>query len=167
MPIPSFKSEILEQISACLGDTDTGLTGTEIGRFLKECDIYDSLPEMTKRHRLFQALKQKQDSDHCANNICNFIQKAMSPVRHVKHRDYFESKRSELNSILAFEGLTFTEEGLIEKTERTAKTIRDAKSMADHLRSLLSERAVHQRVLSFCRAELFNDVLKGMWHCFF
>lgn len=37
----------LEALCDILGDTGTGLTGSEIGRFLRECNIDDPLPNGT------------------------------------------------------------------------------------------------------------------------
>jgi hypothetical protein len=37
---------------------------------------------MTKRHRLFEALRQRQERDGCANLVIAFIQETMKPVRH-------------------------------------------------------------------------------------
>jgi hypothetical protein len=59
----------LQAICDVLGATDTGLTGSEIERYLRECGCPDPIPQMTKRHRLYAALLEKQNSDRCANRI--------------------------------------------------------------------------------------------------
>lgn len=38
----------LQAICDILGATDTGLTGSEIGRYLRECSCPDPIPQMTK-----------------------------------------------------------------------------------------------------------------------
>ena len=58
--IPIFDEANLQAISDILGDTSTGLTGSEIGRFLRECGFPDPIPQMTKRHRLYAALVEYQ-----------------------------------------------------------------------------------------------------------
>jgi DNA-binding transcriptional MerR regulator len=58
--IPKLNEAKLEALSDILGATDTGLTGSEIGRYLGECDCPDPIPNMTKRHRLKAALAQKE-----------------------------------------------------------------------------------------------------------
>ena len=90
MKIPSFNEANLEQTCNVLGDTGSGLTGSEIGRYLRECGIADPNPAMTKRIRLYDALVARQRSDGCANNICAFIQRVMNPVLHVQSPDYFK-----------------------------------------------------------------------------
>jgi hypothetical protein len=59
---------VLERICDVLAATDDGLTGTEIAKLLSQLAISDPMPTMTKRKRLFEALKQRQERDRCANN---------------------------------------------------------------------------------------------------
>ena len=114
MTIPAFNRQNLEQLCSVLGDTYTGLTGSQIGRYLADCGIDDPNPTMTKRHRLNEALSEKQRLDGCANNICAFVQRVMNPVLYVDVPDYFDGKRSELNKVLAFEGLYLSDQGVFQ-----------------------------------------------------
>ena len=66
--MPKLDEANLQAICDILGATDTGLTGSEIGRYLRECGCPDPIPQMTKRHRLYAALLEKQNLDRCANN---------------------------------------------------------------------------------------------------
>lgn len=156
MPAPEIPVEALEQLSNVLADTNTGLTGSEIGRFLSQCSIPDINPSGTKRIRLFDALREKQVSDRCANNVLAFVRTAFSPVRHIDANDYFEKKRREINQVLAFVGLEFTEEGEIHRIQQV-RTLRDAALRANRLRQYLSDRKVHNDVLTFCREELLVE----------
>lgn len=165
MKIPSFSEANLEQVCNILGDTSTGLSGSEIGRYLQGCGISDPNPEMTKRIRLFNALVARQRDDGCANNVCAFIQRVMSPALHIQSPSYFEFKQQELNKVLSFEGLRLTDEGKLEQCKRV-RTISEAEEAADKLRHRLIERGVHADVLKFCRAELvqanyFHAVLEA------
>lgn len=165
MKITSFNEANLEQVCNVLGDTSTGLTGSEIGRYLCECGINDSMAGMTKRIRLCEALVLIQRTDGCANNVCAFIQRVMNPVLHVQSSGYFEYKQAELNRALVFEGLRLNDEGKLERCKQ-ARTISDAEAAADHLRQKLLDRGVHSNVLKFCRAELvqgnyFHAVLEA------
>jgi uncharacterized protein (TIGR02391 family) len=154
--IPKLDEANLQAICDILGATDTGLTGSEIGRYLRECGCSDPIPQMTKRHRLYAALLEKQNSDRCANNILSFLTHVMNPVRHVGSRDYFESERGKLNRVLAFSGLTLGEDGKLREVT-IARTLTEAEAMASALRKALVERKVHADVLNFCRAELVVD----------
>ena len=52
-----LKASTIESISNILGDTSYGLTGTQISKRLKECNIEDIEPDLTKRIRLCMALQ--------------------------------------------------------------------------------------------------------------
>ena len=154
--IPEFDLSALERLSEVLADTSSGLTGSEIGKLLSQLGVDDPLPGMTKRVRLFEALKQRQQRDHCGNLIVAFIHEAMKPVRHTGSPGWFESKRDELNRPLAFAGLELGENGRL-KTRATATTLTEAEQRANRLRTALERRGVHGDVLRFCRAELLQD----------
>lgn|SRR5262245_34117346 len=154
--IPKLDEANLQAIADILADTDEGLTGSEIGRFLRERGFSDPLPQMTKRHRLYAALREKQNADRCANNVLGFITHAMNPVRHVGYRDYFQSQRGKLNGVLAFSGLALGEDGQLRQIQ-AARTLTEAEAAASALRKALLERKVHPDVIRFCRAELVDD----------
>lgn len=156
MGIPEFPLPVLEQLSNVLADTETGLTGSEISRFLKDCGIPDPDPSITKRIRLFNALRQKQTTDRCSNNVIFFVQTTFNPVRHTDAPEYFERKRKEINKVLAFVGLELGESGKVKEVKRV-ENLREASLRADRLRHKLKERDVHQDVLLFCREELLVE----------
>ena len=52
-----LKASTIESISNILGDTSYGLTATQISKRLKECNIEDIEPDLTKRIRLCMALQ--------------------------------------------------------------------------------------------------------------
>lgn len=157
MNIPPFEKEILRQVCNILGDTDTGLTGSQIGQYLRECALDDPTPEMTKRIRLFDALDLSQFIDHCANDVCVFIETVMNPVLHLDGPEYFKTKQAELNRVLRFEGLRLTDEGLIERCARDRAIITDAEAASGELRRKLVDRGVHRDVLESCRTELLEE----------
>ena len=146
----------LQALCDVLGATDSGLTGSEIGRYLGECGIADPVPQMTKRHRLFQALHERQQHDSSANNVLAFLTHCMRPVRHVGQHAYYEAQRSKVNAVLAFAGFTLGEDGQLRATA-AAKTLSEAEARATILRKALVERRVHADVLRFCQAELLTD----------
>jgi uncharacterized protein (TIGR02391 family) len=146
----------LEALCNVLGDTGTGLTGSEIGRYLRDCGIADPLPGMTKRVRLLEALRSKQNADRCANGVLHFVKYVMDPVRHTGNRAYYETKRAEVNAVLAFSGVELQEDGKLRR-RTAATTLSQAEAAATALRKALVERKVHGDVLMFCRAELVAD----------
>jgi uncharacterized protein (TIGR02391 family) len=146
----------LEAICAVVGDTAEGLTGSEIGRYLTRCGIEDPWSGATKRHRLFEALRVKQQRDGCANNILAFLQTVMEPVRFRGDPGRFERFRGELNEALAFCGYQVREDGKLAPVE-AARTLDEAQERAGKLRKELLSRRVHRDVLAFCRAELLQE----------
>ncbi|WP_171458861.1 TIGR02391 family protein [Acinetobacter sp. ANC 4177] len=154
--IKAFKLASLESISDILGETNTGLTGTQISKYLAECNIYDPQLNSTKRKRLYDALALKQNNDKCANNILNFLKHVMCPSRHIQNQEWFFTTRNQLNIALAFEGLELTESGDFKQTYHV-KTFSEAEERAQNLRKTLLDRKIHHDVLTFCKAELLVD----------
>ena len=154
--IKKFDLASLESICKILGDTADGLTGTEISKYLSECNIKDPQINSTKWKRLYDSLALKQKEDQCANNIIAFIQHVIRPSRHVDNRTWFEQIRMKLNYVLSFEGFEITESGSI-KYVNTVKTFSEAEERASQLKRILIDRNIHPDVLSFCKAELLVD----------
>lgn len=48
------------------------------------------MPDITKRHCLFAALKQPQSADGCANGVLAFVTCVTNPVQHIGRKEYFE-----------------------------------------------------------------------------
>lgn len=154
--VDAFNDNQLEKICAVLADTSTGLTGSEIGSLLRNVNINDPAPGVTKRHRLYEALRNKQQEDRCGNNVVAFIQQAMDPIRFTDRAAAFESKRQELNQALAFCGYILGEDGKMRR-QTAARTLTEAEERAGRLRTELQRRGVHGDALKFCRSELLQN----------
>lgn len=154
--IPSLSNDQLQAICDVIGETSTGLTGSEIGQMLAQCRIEDPVPGMTKRHRLFSALSDRQRIDRCANNVMAFVLQVMNPVRWVGRQTAFQDLRSHLNQVLAFVGFSIGEDGKALMV-KSAETLTEAQQRAGNLRRDLLQRSVHPDVLRFCREELLQE----------
>jgi hypothetical protein len=55
--------------SEALGHTNEGLTGSEIGFLLELCKIEDIDPDLTKRHRVYNAFAHSQNTRKHRRNI--------------------------------------------------------------------------------------------------
>jgi uncharacterized protein (TIGR02391 family) len=154
--IPIFEDQILQKLCDIIGNTSSGLTGTEIGKILKACGIDDVSPSIKKRDRLFDALLARQSRDRCGNNVVAFIQATMSPVLYVENREIFETRRFAVNMALAFCGMTLGEDGKVRQVP-IASSLSDAEERTSKLRRELTHRQVHSDVLTFCRTELLQD----------
>ena len=146
----------LESICKILGDTNSGISGTEISKYLAETSIKDPQLNSTKWKRLYDALSTKQSEDRCSNNILAFIKYVLRPSRHIHRKEWFKNIRTELNYVLSFEGFELTESGDIRETDKV-KTFSEAEERAQNLRKTLLDRKIHSDILTFCKAELLVD----------
>lgn len=154
--IQCFTYGQLEQLSKVLGHTSNGMTGQEIAQILARARITDAAPTSTKWRRIFVALEGRQGRDQEGGCVLNFIHHALEPARYLGEPSLFETRRGQVNEVLAFHGLRFGEDGKFHKVTK-AKTLDDATRRAVQLRQKLSDRDVHPDVLGFCRAELVVD----------
>lgn len=154
--IPPIDGSVLEGISKTLGDTNNGLTGPEIGKFLLEVNIADIDSVNTKWKRLYNAFVDFQNRNQISNNILKFINKSMNPARFVGKHEQFEFLRAELNKRLAFIGLELSERGKFIKTEG-ATTIAEAQQRANRLKGKLELRNAHPTIYQYCSAELLAE----------
>lgn len=152
---PKFRTDIVIAIADALGDTDLGLSGSQIGRVLAQARIPDPLPTMTKRHRLAAALQQKQDRDGAGNCIIAFITTAMGVGNYVRQPQRFEELRELLNPALVLAGLQVRDDGRVGKAKRAA-TLDDVQELTGRLLRELQRRNVHSEVTRFCREELIR-----------
>ncbi|MCA9094381.1 MAG: hypothetical protein KDA68_12905, partial [Planctomycetaceae bacterium] len=113
--IAPFPAERLEAISKVLADTNEGLTGTEIDHLLRNCEIPNPTPDMTKWKRLYNAFVEFQNEHQVGNHVIVFIHRAMDPARYVGGPTIFHSRRDRLNPVLAFCGYTLGEDGKLRK----------------------------------------------------
>jgi uncharacterized protein (TIGR02391 family) len=151
-----FAEAQLRGIADALGDTERGLTGSEIGDLLAACRIADIDAAMTKRHRLYNAFAYDQNNRQARAHILAFIRKAMKPERFLRCPERFEPLRALVNEAVAFAGLAVDASGQITSVEQ-ARTLSEAQRRAQELRADLATRGVHPDVLRFCREELVAD----------
>src|SRR5712692_6092226 len=109
--IAPFNSQQLTAVAKVLADTNRGLTGSELEHLLSECRIPDLSPDMTKWKRLFNALAGIQNAKQVGNHVVMVINRAMNPVQYTGRPEIFAARRDELNTILAFCGMTIAEDG--------------------------------------------------------
>jgi len=151
-----FTQSQLEAIAAALGHTEEGLSGSEIGHLLQSSRLNDPSPDLTKRHRLYNAFAEYQNRSQERINILAFIRMAMKPERFSRVPEKFEHMRANLNQALAFAGLAVDASGTLISVDQ-AKTLTDARRRANELRADLLARSVHPDVVAFCREELLTD----------
>ena len=128
----SISDEVLDAVCNALGDTDEGLTGSEIGDILCQCQIEDINRSATKSYRLYSALKNHSTPEDVYAATIDFIRKVMMPVKFSNKPDRYLVLRSNLNRALSFAGLKVDKAGRLINIS-PAVTIDDAISRAKDL----------------------------------
>jgi uncharacterized protein (TIGR02391 family) len=158
-----FNVATIQAISRVLGDTDRGLTGSQIAYQLRQCGIPDVDPTATKWQRLFNAFVAFQNEHQAGNHVIKFITEALSPTSFTGDPERFAERRHAINGVLAFQGLELGDDGRVRKTAR-ATNLDDALARANRLKEELRRRRVHAEVIRFCDAEI---VAKNYFHSVF
>lgn len=158
--IPPFKVSTLEMLSEIIGDTNEGLTGTQLHQFILQAQMEDvSYNEgmLAKRKKLYNAFAHEINTHKSSNNIVAFIQLVLDPARYVDNPELFETRRQAVNKQLAFEGLEIDETGKIVALDEKASRLQDIELRVKGLKNKLEQRNTHLAISSYCRAELIAD----------
>lgn len=158
--IPQFKASTIETLSNIIGDTYTGLSGSDIHRLLLQAQIDDEVkPGMmiSKHVRLYNAFAKELNKHHCSNNIVAFIQFYLDPARYVGNAELFESRRLAVNKQLAFEGIEIDETGKAVALAEKASRLQDIELRVKGLKNKLEQRNAHPAIAAYCKAELVAD----------
>lgn len=151
--VPSFPEGQIEGLARLLGECGSG---TDINRILQDHLLVDNSGESTKWRRLYWVFLDCQRQHGCANRILDFIQSFLIPVRFVGRSDEFEAHRQQLNTILAFSGLQYGQDGKFRQCD-TARTLDEAEERVRTIRAKFQGRRIHSEVLKYCRGELLQD----------
>ena len=151
--VPSLPEGQIEALARLLGECGSG---TDISRVLSDRKLVDESGESTKWRRLYWVFLQLQKQHQCANRVLDFIQSFLIPARFVGRSTEFEAHRQELNTILAFSGLEYGQDGKFRQGE-AAQTLDEAEGRVRTIRTKFQGRRIHPEVLKYCRTELLQD----------
>ena len=151
--VPSFSEGQVEALARLLGECGSG---TDISRVLRDRGLHDNSGESTKWRRLYSIFLQSQQEHRCANQVVDFVMTFLTPARFVGRGEEFESRRQELNAILAFSGLEYGSDGQFRRVE-VARTLGEAEARVRTIKAKFQGRRIHPEVLKYCRAELLED----------
>lgn len=146
-------------ISNILGDTNQGLTGTEIHRFLLQAridDVSENEAFLSKKKKLYNAFANFQNTNKCSNNILDFVASVLAPSRFVDNQDEYNRLRNAVNQQLAFVGYELKENGQFREIHK-ASTLSDVQIKVDNLKQELEKREVHREIYKYCNAELLQN----------
>lgn len=154
--VPNIESYYLESICKIIGDTEKGLSGSEIAKLLADAKISDTNPALTKWKRLYNAFVHWQNNNQCSNNILDFLKQALHPSRYLGNSDLFHYRRNEVNKALSFIGVEISERGTLLSVAKS-RTLSEAEQKAGHFKYKLQSRNVHSEVFQYCSAELLHE----------
>lgn len=150
----SWDAAVLVGVAQVLGDTDRGLTGTEIESIFTRLEIPDPGP-ITKWKRLESGLAARQAHDKSPRRAITFITEAMKPVRYLNKPEEFTRRQDGLNEVLSFVGLRVNDKGEVARGALST-TLDEASKHAATLRAELRRRRTHPQVLAYCTVELLK-----------
>ena len=166
--IPPFTAAIIEGVAGVLGDTTTGLSGSQIGQRLSEVPIRDLDPTNTKWKRIYNALAAHQNQHGTGKCVVGLIHTAMEPARFVGNSTRFSDLQDRLDMVLVHAGYRVNDEGRVVRLKAgAARTLSEAEERAGRLRAELGRRStIHREVVRFCTDELlaknnFDAVLEA------
>lgn len=154
--VPTFNAQQLTALAKTLGDTNDGLTGSQIDNFLSQCKIPNVDPTATKWKRLFNAFAMFQNERNFGNHVVVFINRVMDPVQFTTDVEKFNRWKDRLNVILTFSGMFIGEHGKIQWV-KPATNLNEAVIRANRLQYLLENRGVHPDVLLYCKSEWLQE----------
>ena len=151
--VPVLTDAQLEQISRLLGEC---ATGSEITRILNSLGLDDVSGESTKWRRIHGTFCHYQKQDRAASKLIDFIRTLLDPAGFVDRPAEFEAIRQQLNTVLAFAGLQYGDDGQFRYTT-VAKTINEAHQRAQTLQAKFKDRRIHSEVVKYCKPELLQE----------
>ncbi|MGD9127518.1 MAG: TIGR02391 family protein [Planctomycetia bacterium] len=154
-PIPVFISQHLEAIAKILGDTNKGLTHSQIVYILQDISVPDVSPDMNKWKRIYNAFVEFQNEYQIGNHVITFITRTMNPASYLDCREKFQERKENLNGVLALCGMEVRDDGKVYPTKRV-NTLDEAIDRANQLKAVLKQRKVHEDVLLHCKAEFLQ-----------
>ena len=144
--IPPLPDDALRRLCLTIGDTDTGLTGSEIGFVLQQLGLDDPDPKRTKWRRLFDILKNREIATGSGEILIQFVQMVcrlscrsiLTIAGAVPQHQYW---RSEINKALESTPYAVDSKGNVRKLRMTVQvpTINDRQSDFDTLFRLWAE----------------------------
>ncbi|MFD7161398.1 TIGR02391 family protein [Kribbella sp. NPDC059898] len=150
----AWKLDVLRGVADVLGDTENGLTGSQIADLLGRLRFPDPQPAASKRARLLEAFIARHNQDRSAKRIVTFITYAMAPAGYVGSQHLFTWRQDHLNEVLTFAGLRVTDTGQVARGA-SSSTLDEAARHAASLQSELRRRRTHAEVLRYCTLEVF------------
>ena len=145
--------EIVKGLAKVLGEQRTG---DDIIGMLQWMKIRDESGQSTKWRRLDWVFNDSLQRTGSWEEVFNFIEHFVPPVKFANEPAKFEGLRKSLNAYLLFAGYEYLETGKIRQVE-PVKTLGEAEARLDNVRAKLAGRNIHEQVWKYCRADLMQE----------
>ncbi|HEX8509870.1 MAG TPA: TIGR02391 family protein [Propionibacteriaceae bacterium] len=154
--MPPWPDAVVEAVCAVLAATEwPGLFGSEIGRLLEVVKMNVPSPRLTKRHRLYNAMASRQNSDQSSRRLRTFVVRALDPARFIDNPDRHAALQQGTNEVLSMVGLRVNDKGDLMVAPR-ASSLDEVAAFAGRLQTAMRRRAVHTEVYRYCGVELLR-----------
>jgi uncharacterized protein (TIGR02391 family) len=154
--LPSLSNAQIVQICKTIGDTGSGLTGSEIGGLLAELNLPDPGGTMTKWKRLGCALIQRVSATRSTNIVYSFISHCFEPTRGLEQPERYRWIMAEVNRTLMLVGVEIRDDGKFHLI-KAATNLSEVERRTKELRNKLIGYGAHAEVLKCCRQELLTE----------
>lgn len=153
---PTLFAQQVEQIAKVPGDTNCGLTSSEIEHALATLNIPDIDAGDIKWRRLHNALVGRINSSDKTNVVYGFILYCFNPANGFSNTERYLSMVDAVNSILMLSGIEVRDDGQLHSVQ-IAHSLSEVELRTRNLRSKLIARDAHPEVLKYCNKELLVD----------
>jgi uncharacterized protein (TIGR02391 family) len=161
---PPWPDAVVEAVCAVLAATEwPGLSGSEIGRLLEVVKMNDPSPGLTKRHRLYNAMASRQNSDQSSRRLRTLVVRALDPARFIDNPDRHAALQQGTNEVLSMVGLRVNDKGELTVAPR-ASTLDEVAALAGRMQTAMRRRGVHTEVYRYCEVELLR---RSVFHAVF
>lgn len=152
--VEELEDGVLVQLAKAIGE---GLTGSEIDNLLAAARTTDSGSHSTKWRRLYEVFTVEQGRSGSGAQVLRIVELALQPSRWIsKAEGTHEALRHDINTALAFAGLTVAADGSLRRVPAAA-TLDEARRRSRRLHDELQRRACHSEVFKYCAAELVTE----------
>ena len=160
-----FSESDLRNISGIIADTSSGLTKSELKRYLEKCRrevLSDGSSKyqwgyvigLNKRDWLYNCFANEVNKNHSVEKIVKFIENAMNPINYtkMKERERYNYILDELNKVLILIGYEIDSSGKLINVQK-AETLDEADRRVNALKQKLYYRNIHEEVKKYCIKE--------------
>ena len=144
---------IIEGLAQELGSQGTGY---DITGMLQRMKIQDESGQSTKWRRLDWVFNDSLQRTGSWDEVFNFIEHFVPPVKFAGNPAAFERLRRSINAYLLFAGYEYLDTGKIRQVAPVT-TLGESEARLDSVRFKLSKRNIHAEVLKYCRADLMQE----------